>query len=332
VRALVTGATGCIGSHLVERLAAGGTEVRALVRRSSDTSQIAELGIELAYGDLRDAASLGLATKGVDVVYHTAAVVGDWGPARDFAAVDAVGTAQLADAAVHNGVPRFVHLSSVAVYGLLRVRKRHVPDDFPVDPRPARWDDYARAKIAGENALRHHHAQGRIALTVLRPTLVYGPRDRVVLPRLARLLAERRQVRVGSGRNRVHVVFADDVAMATELAGSRDVAVGRTYNVDGPRDVEQRDFLDGFADLLGAPRPTLRLPLAVAYPLAIGCEGWGRFRRHEEAPPLTRTMVAACGGEAFYDTTRARDELGWAPKVLFPEGLERTRRWLRERG
>jgi len=326
---LVTGATGCIGSHLVERLAARGDHVRALVRRSSDCSQLAELGVELAHGDMLDAESLRVATKGIDTVYHGAAVVGDWGIPGEFDAVDGLGTAQLADAAVHNGVSRFVHLSSIAVYGLFRIRGRRVAEDFPVNPRPARWDDYGRAKISGEEALRRHEQQGRIALTVLRPSMVYGPRDRAVLPRLARLLPKRQQIQVGSGRNLAHLIFADDVAAAAELAGSVDAAVGRTYNLDGPLDATQREMLDGFAELLGEPPPRVRLPLAVAYSLAMLCEGWGRLRRYSEAPPLTRMMVSACGGYADYDITRARDELGWTPKVSFSEGLERTRRWLR---
>ena len=114
---LVTGATGLLGSHIVEKLRKEGQDVRALVRPQSDTSFIDSLGVEKAIGDITDPDSLKRAMVGVKTVYHAAAKVGDWGPWREFVAISIDGTRNVIEAAARAGVERFLHVSSISAYG-----------------------------------------------------------------------------------------------------------------------------------------------------------------------------------------------------------------------
>jgi nucleoside-diphosphate-sugar epimerase len=328
LRAFVTGATGLVGSHIVERLLADGHEVRALVRDSSDTSHLDRLQVEIARGDLRDACGLRKMLAGIDVLFHNAALVSDWGRSSDFNDVAIDGTARLVDAAVRAEVPRFVHMSSAAIYGLRRVRGQVVSEDLPPPRRPWRWDDYGRAKIESEQVVLSRRSDG-IGTTILRPTFVYGPRDRAVLPRLAQLLHSGRVALVGSGRNPVHLIYASDVADAALRAGTKPAAVGGIYHLDGPGDITQRALLETLADLVGAPRPSLRLPLHLVYATAFLREAWGRVTGAETPPSRTRYTVALTAGESQFDTSRAQRELGWKPRVGGEQGLQRTVRWWR---
>ena len=331
MRAFVTGGTGFIGGHLVERLLAAGHEVRALARESSDVSHLRQLGVETARGDLRDGAALRPLLRGVEVVYHNAALVGDWGRWRDFSEVALAGTGYLLAAAVSSNVSRIVHMSSASIYGLRRVRGRTVSEELPPAPRPWRWDYYGRAKAGAERIVQQHQSAGRIGATILRPTIVYGPRDRTVLPRLAALLRNGQLTIVGSGENRLHLVYVRDVAEAALRAGTELVAVGETYHVEGKRDITQRGFMEAIADLVGAPRPRRSLPLYLSYSLGFFQEAWGHASRRQTPPGRTRYLVALAGGEADFDTSRAERDLGWKPQVSFEEGLARTAEWWRTR-
>jgi len=322
---LVTGATGFVGSHVAERLVASGAPVRALVRTTSDVRHLRGLGVELVQGSLEDAASLDRACRDVGVVYHNAALVGDWGREADFVEVDVHGTARIVEAAVGAGATRFVHMSSASVYGFFRIRNRHVTEALPLDPRPWRWDYYARAKAAAERVVGRADAGGRIETAILRPSVVYGPRDRAVLPRLVGLLRQRKLRIIGSGQNRPHLVYAGDVAEAAVRAGTRPQARGGVYNLDGRRDCTQQAFFEAVADLSGEPPPTRRLPLEAAFVLALLSEAGGHLSRREAPPALTRYLVILAAGETDFDLSRAGRELGWEPRTPFEQGFRLTR-------
>lgn len=332
IRVLVTGASGFIGSHLVERLLEAGARVRAFVRPASDLSPLRGLEVEIARGDLIEGTGLDVALRGVELVYHNAALVSEWGSWREFAEVGIGGTRRLIQAAVRAGVPRLVHMSSASVYGLRRIHARTVTENLGPDPRPGRWDYYARAKIASEQQVEDADRDGRIATTILRPTLVFGPRDRVVLPRLARLLARGGLTLAGRGGNRVHLIYVGDVVDAAWRAGVRPQARGRVYHLDGRGELSQREFLAAVAELVGAPPPTRWLPLHLLYGLATAEEAWGRFTRRVDVPSRTRYLVALCGGEAHFDTSRAERELGWTAQVSARDALQRTAEWWRVEG
>src|SRR4051794_9305553 len=186
MRALVTGAAGFIGGHVVERLAAAGHRVRGMVRSSPQEEAIQRLGAEPVRGDVTQFATLRAAADGMDTVIHVAARVTDWGDWPAFEAATVRGTYNTLRSAVAAGVRRFVLVRTVAVYDdRVGDRLHAVPEDTPHNGVGDRLlGHYSRAKVLAEQSAWEFHGRGALEVTALRPAWVYGPRDRTVLPRL----------------------------------------------------------------------------------------------------------------------------------------------------
>ncbi len=218
MKALVTGATGFVGSHLAEALRRRGDEVTALARSASKAAALEPLGVRVVPGDLHDRAALQRAVEGQDVVYHVAGVVAARGEA-DFLAANRDGTRHVVEAAERAGVGRLVLVSSMAAAGPT-VRGHPLRGDEP--PRPV--TAYGRSKLAAEDVV----TASRLPWTIVRPPMVYGPRDQEVLKvfRLARLgLAPV----LGDGTQELSAVHGADLAEALVAAGTTGAAAGRIY-------------------------------------------------------------------------------------------------------
>lgn len=317
-RNLITGATGLLGSHVAEALIARGEHVRALVRPGADAAHLRALGVELAEGDLDDPPSLPRAVEGADVVYHCAARVGDWGPWPAFRRAILDATAALLAACQQVGVGRFLHVSSINVYGRPRLREgQWLSEADPLGRDLWWWDYYCRAKIEAEALVGAYPG----AWTVVRPSWIYGPRDRNTIPRVVAALREGRAMIVGDGSNRLNIVHAADVADGAVRAATHPGAAGRAYNLSSEGAVTQRELLDTATDHLGLPRITRRVPFRLAYTAAFFAELFGRAVGRKRPPTLTRYAVALIGRPTRYSIERARSELGWSPRVHPRDGI-----------
>jgi 2-alkyl-3-oxoalkanoate reductase len=323
---VVTGATGLLGSHITEQLAARGERVRAVVRPTSDSQFLDRLGVEHVIGDLGDLESLKRAVDGAAIVYHCAARVGDWGPWRLFREQIVDATGRLLDACRSVGVGRVLHVSSVIVYGHPKVRADLFTEDEPLGQNPWWWDYYCRAKIQAEELCRAYPG----ALTIVRPSWIYGPRDRTTLPRVLSALAARRIVVVGRGDNLLNIVYAGDVADGTIRAANHPGAIGRAYNLCSEGEVTQRWFLDHLCATLGVKPIRRRVPYWLAFLGGFCSEAFGRLIRRRSPPHLTRYAVALIGRPTRYSIARARAELRWQPQVSVVEGFRRTLEWYAE--
>jgi nucleoside-diphosphate-sugar epimerase len=322
---LITGATGLLGSHLAELLTERGERVRALVRPTSDTAFLRSLGVELVEGDLGEPATLPRAVDGADVVYHCAARVGDWGPWSAFQREVLDATRNLLDACHTARVGRFLHVSSITVYGRPRPRPGGFTEDEPLGQNLGIWDYYCRAKIAAEELVRQYPG----AWTIVRPSWIYGPRDRTTFPRVLKAVQAGRAAVVGRGDNLLNVVYAADVADGAVRAANHPGAAGRAYNLGSAGEVTQRQFLDLFTDAVGRPRVRVRFPYRVAYWGGFLAEAVGRAIRLRRPPHFTRYVVSLIGRPTNFSSVRARRELGWEPRVPAAEGLRRTLEWHR---
>jgi nucleoside-diphosphate-sugar epimerase len=318
---VVTGATGLLGSHIAENLRARGERVRALVRPSSDTAFLKRLGVELAFGDLNEPASLPGILAGADVVYHCAARVGDWGPWRVFQREIIDATSNLLDACCKGGVGRVLHVSSIIVYGHPQLSDTSCfTEDEPLGQNLLLWDYYCRAKVRAEELCRQYRGD----LTIVRPSWIYGPRDRTTLPRILKALDAGRVAIIGSGDNLLNIVYAGDVAEGAIRAAHHPQARGQAYNLSSEGEITQRDFLDLLADELSRPRIRGHISYPMAYWCGLLSEVIGRLIRIRRPPHLTRYAVALIGRSTRFSIAKAREQLDWQPRVGVHEGLRRT--------
>jgi nucleoside-diphosphate-sugar epimerase len=236
--------------------------------------------------------------------------------------VNVDGTRNLAAEAVRAGARRFVHLSSVSVYG--RVAGVPIDEDHPFRRT---GDPYGDTKIEAEELLAAHARRGELALSVLRPVVIYGPGDDKFLPRLVENLRSGRARIVGDGRNRVDALHVDDALEAVVRVLREPRAVGRVYNLTHPGNPTWGEFVPAVAALLGVPAPRGRVPWRVARLLALALELDARLRGG--TPRLTRYAVDVVGRPYDYRSDRAKRELGFEPRVELLEGVGR---WLADAG
>lgn len=329
---LVTGGTGLLGSHIVEQLRKRGRPVRALVRPGADTAWLKAQGVELVEGDLSDPPSIARACQGIQCIYHAAARVGDWGPWEDFVRITIDGSRNLIDAAEAAAVPRFIHLSSISVYGHLNRPGLVVDETAPLGQKLFKWSYYTRAKVVVEDELwRRVRAGSKVKYTVIRPSWLYGPRDRATIGRLVTMIRNRKAKLLGSGDNRLNVVYAGNVAEACILAADNPAAVGQAYNCSNDGQLTQREYFDLIAKAIGEPPVTKRVPFKVAYRAAFVLECVGHLFKTKKPPLVTRYAVWLMGRDTFFTAEKARRELGWNSTVGYKEGIPATIRWYEEK-
>ena len=323
---LVTGASGFLGSHLTEALVARGESVRALVRPTSNTAHLQSLGVELAYGDLTDEQSLRTALRGIERVYHCAALVADWGASwAAFRAANVTGLRSLLEVATAVGVRRFIHVSTSDVYGY---------PDHPVDetaPYRLRGWPYGDTKIAGEQLVWSYYHEHGLPITIVRPVTVYGPRSIPFVVEIVALLQRGSMAYIGGGRKPAGLGYVTNVVDLLLRAADSERSLGQAYNASDGSNITWRQYVGRLAAIVGAPGPRLVIPYRSAY-----LAGWAMERIYaalgiKTRPLLTRLAVELMGTDQSFTIAKARRELGYEPAVDFDEGMRRIEVWLRER-
>jgi len=326
MKSLVTGATGFIGGSLASALVERGDSVRALVRDPVRAQALSERGVELVAGDITDNAALKAAVSGVDRVFHCAAILGDT-PNPDIRRVNVEGTRVLLEASADAGIARFVYLSSLAVLGA-----RHHRGTDETAPYELAADAYTNTKIEAEKAVREYSTRGQLETVALRPGFVYGPGDRLFLPRLIDGLVTREFAYVGDGSKLLNMVYIDDLVQALLLASDSPKAAGQVYNLTDGTSTSLREFVTLLSELLGVPPPTRQIPPPIAWAICYVLEFATRVTRSTKPPRLNITRMKFLYYNQFYSTEKLRRELGYAPRFTYREGLPPSLKWLDEAG
>jgi len=330
VKTLVTGGTGFLGSHLVERLLAQGREVRALARKTSNITHLKTTGAEIIFGDIQDYDSLLPALKGVDVVYHAAArVTPGWGAWKWFESSIIKGTDNMLRASVEMRVPRFLHVSTGSIHGKLCEGDTPVSESTPCDVPFHRDAYYDFAKARAEEVAFEYQKKGKIQVSMIRIAAVYGPRDRLLADRVYRHVSLPLIVWPGKSNPKYSIVYATDAADFAILVATSERAVGEVYNVAPPGAIPLREFAASMVKAMGGPRVQVTMPYSVAYAWCALMEEWSRMRHVKDMPYLTRSGLKFVNRGIYLDGTKARDELGWQPRVSLDEGTMLYVRWRR---
>jgi hypothetical protein len=318
MRIFVTGASGFIGGHAVERFVRDGHEVLALARSPSSAAAVERLGARAVKGELGAVDPAALA--GCDAVVHAAAFVSEWGTREQFWAANVEGTSQLLEAARQAGVRRFIHIGTEAAL----FDGRDLVDIDEDHPYPTRQRFlYSETKAEAERRVLAANGAG-LTTIVLRPRLVWGPRDTSVRAAIVEAAKAGRFAWVGGGRALTSTVHVANLAHAIALALERGRG-GQAYFIadDGTRTL--REFLTAYLDAGGVALGSRQVPTPIARLAAAVVEGIWRLFRRTTPPPLTRFSAAMMGATITVRTDKARRELGYAPILTVDEGLRALR-------
>jgi len=321
MRILLTGGSGFVGSYVAEQLSELGHTVRALVRPSSDKRTLEKIkGLEFASGAVEKPDTLTAAVQGCEVVIHVAGLVKARSPA-EFFAVNEQGTKNLLAAAETAGVKKFVYVSSLAAIGP-SLDGKPVADD--ATPNPV--SHYGKSKLAGERAVLA--AKERLQVTVIRPPMVYGPRDHETL---AFFTSVKNGVLplLGDGQNTLSMIYGEDCARAITLAAVTDTPSGRTYFVEDGNVYVWKSALAAVEKAMGK-RAFVRvgLPMFVIQISAALSQVWGKLTNTAQMLTLDKVNELkqphwVCSGEG------ARKELGWVPQTMWEAGVQKAADWYR---
>lgn len=318
---LVTGATGLVGSHVVERALRAGWKVRALVRSPHSAQWLADLGAELITGDLGVPETLPPAVPGMQIIVHCAAKVGDWGPVAEYRRVNVDSLAVLLAAAEQSSaLQRFVHISSLGVYEA----RDHYGTDETTPPNRQGIDGYTLTKMESEDLVLDHVRQHRLPAVVLRPGFIYGPRDRTILPRLLERLKSGKFAYLGSPSKVMNNTYVGNLVDAIFLAIDREGVIGEVFNITDGRLVTKTEFVETIAKAAGCAVPTAVVPLGVAKTLARFLETIYKLLGKTEAPLLSSARIKFLGLNLDYCIDKARQQLGYNPTVDFADAMRDT--------
>ena len=325
VRVLVTGGTGFTGSHLVKRLLARGDDVTVLDNQPGlFHDELRGLGARIVLGSVTDRALVDRTTKGCEVVHHLAAAFRKLNVHKQvYRDANVTGTRNVLEAAATQGVRKVVYCSTQGVHG--HVLNPPGDEDSPIAPE----DYYQLTKYEGERVCHEFMEQGQ-DVSIVRPTAIYGPGDPGRFLMLYRLVKRGRFLMFGNGQTTYHPVYIDNLVDLFELAEQRPEAKGRTYIGGDEYYYTLDDLVTAVARAMDAEVKIVHLPFWPLWITAVVVELACMPLRIK--PPLFRRRVDWFRQVRAFKIDRAKQELGYQPRIGLEEGLRRTGDWYRSNG
>lgn len=325
LRALVTGATGFVGGHLVRRLLAEGWTVRVLIRRSGGLCRDIAVACEVVVGDLADESALAQAVAGVDVVFHCAANVATWSVREAYDHVNVDGVLNLLSAIefANPDLRRLVHLSTVDVYGF---------PELPADegsPLDGAGFGYGESKLQGEVALRRRCTEMGLAFSVIRPANIIGPGSQFVL-QIGKALQSGVMLKIDHGEVNAGFLYIENLIDVLIWSAQSERAVGQIYNVRDACDITWQEFLSTFRKAIHGKGIVINLSFPMAMRLADWTEKIYSAFLPEKEPVLHRLLVNIFGRTCGHSAEKIRAHARLSGQVCFAEAMQHSAAWFLE--
>lgn len=323
MKLFVTGATGFTGGHLARELVRQGHQVHAQVRKGSDISGLQDPNITLFEGSITSRDDLEEAMAGCEKVYHIAAVFRTAGhPDSYYRDINVGGTVAILETAQKLGLERVVHCSTGGVHG-------HIADPPCTETSPFHPGDiYQVTKLEGEQEVMKAAEKGQ-RVTVFRPASIYGPGDLRLL-KLFKTIHNGSFKMIGPGRVHFHTVYIDDLVDGIIRCGTNDKALGEVFLLAGPKSVPLSELVQDVADSVGVDGPKGSIPVGPVMFAAKLCEAICVPLKID--PPIYPRRVGFFTKHREFDCTKAREMLGYDPKITTAEGVRRTAQWYFDEG
>ncbi len=320
MKVVVTGASGFIGSRLVENLVSSGCDVRVLIHNRNIHEN---LRVETVNGDIRDPSSLKAAFRERDILFHLAAALGgSLLGKKEFADINREGTANVLAEARFSGIKKVIHFSSAGVLGAVE-RGLAAKEDHPPNP----INIYDHTKLEGERIARKFASEG-MNISIIRPGWVYGPGDTRTF-KLIRSIAKKQFILITKGDIWQTPVFIDDLIEGTLLCAEKGKS-GEIYNLAGQEVLTVREIVDHIGEAAGVKLPSIPLPLFSVKAAAFLLEK--AFFIFKKEAPLTRGKLAFFIYPKPLSIDKSRNDLGFDPKTDFAAGIRKTVLWFQEQG
>jgi len=311
MKVFVTGASGFIGKAVLKNLVNNHYEVTALLLPGEPENQIS--GTAIVRGDVTQPDTLSGKMDGHNAVIHLAGAVGYQGW-KTCIIINKNGTMNVVQEAVNSGIRRFIHMSSVSVYG--RIPNISIEESFPMKKI---GDPYGDTKIDAESIVSGYASKGMLDLTIIRSTAVYGEGDEKFLPKLIESLKSGRFRIIGNGQQSVDLIHVRDVADGVLRVLKEKKSIGKIYNLANPHNPTWNEMLKTIILELGIPMPDKYISYRFAYYLAGMMEFISRFTR--KPPRLNRYSIRLVGRQYNYRTDKIRNELGFTPTINLLDGI-----------
>ncbi|HXY13180.1 MAG TPA: NAD-dependent epimerase/dehydratase family protein [Terriglobales bacterium] len=317
---LVTGATGLIGRHLVQRLLQKGERIRIFVRRPPTAQFMNDTNIEIFHGDLGDPAAVDGAVAGTEIVYHVGATM--IGNAHDHQRGTVCGTQNIVDSLLRHHVQRLVYISSLSCLHLAAAEPGAVvTEDWPLEPFPTKRGAYSQAKIEAEKIVRDAVRDRGLRAVLLRPGRVFGPGTMLVTPEVAQRVGNVYFI-LGDGTRELPLVFVEDVVNAIELAAEKGKFDGSVFHIVDRTHITQNQLVRDYILENSNGAKVLHQPVVILYGLALCLEVLSKVLKH--SAPLSIYRLKSALARVQFDCSRAEKEIGWQPCVGIASGLQET--------
>jgi len=316
---LVTGASGFLGTRLIEALAQKGYPVRALVRKLSNTKRLKACSVEIFFGDVADLGSFRAAFQDMEVVVHAAADTA--GNEREGELSTIQGTRNVLHLCGEVGIRKLIYISSCAVYGVADYRKGAViGEDAPLERFPEKRGFYSWAKLKADQIVAEAVTAGSMPIISLRPGTIWGPGGEIFTPIMGFSLGKKMFAVIGNGKFVLPFIYIDNLVEAIVKAIEKQGTAGGVYNVVDPERITKKEYMEHLVKSVYPDATCLYIPYSLLYSAVYIQEKV--FSWMGRKPFLTRYRLTSSQKSILYDSAKLHTELSWKPPVSVEEGIK----------